>query len=517
MGGKTRSSSFGRELDALVSELVQIHRRIAAAQAGETRLLATAVELMLDHAAGVRERPDRPKSSADLPLREIAAEIAAALRVSDRTVQRRMGEAASLVAEYPAVYGAWRQGRVDAGHVAAILDGGAGLSHDNRTRYERVVLAVAERESAGRLRGMAREIAARIDPDGGSERIRQRQSERFVRVADLGDGLSRLLADLPTPLAYAIYDRLTRTATTIVPGDERTVPDERPTDDERPRHDERSTHGDRTRHDESATHGERTVPASTVPGERTTPVSSAFSDGDILGADGAETAAVAPEDGSETVMTGPSPGARPRRGGGDDPRTMDQRRADILADMLLAGAPVAHGTGLASVRGHVQIMMPVLALAGTSRAPAVVPGHGPVDADLAIRLVGNAPGWDRVMTDPYNGAVLATDRYRVPADLTRLLRARDERCRFPGCGRVAAGCDVDHTHDAVLGGKTSADNLAHLCRRHHTLKHQTAWQVRQVGGGVLEWTAPSGRCHDDRPPGTVRFVPDENDENPPPF
>ncbi len=194
---------------------------------------------------------------------------------------------------------------------------------------------------------------------------------------------------------------------------------------------------------------------------------------------------------------------------------MDQRRADILADMLLAGAPVAHGTGLASITGHVQVTIPVLTLAGESRAPAVLPGHGPIDADTARVLAEKTPGWDRVMTDPCTGAVLAVDRYRVPAELARFLRARDERCRFPGCGRVARGCDLDHTHDAAHGGATSRANLAHLCRRHHTLKHQTAWQVRQVGGGVLEWTAPTGRRYRDRPPATVRFVP--TDQQPPPF
>ncbi|MFT4305806.1 MAG: HNH endonuclease signature motif containing protein [Microbacterium sp.] len=163
---------------------------------------------------------------------------------------------------------------------------------------------------------------------------------------------------------------------------------------------------------------------------------------------------------------------------------------------------------------HVHVTIPVLTLAGVSRGPAIVPGHGPVDTDTARRLAAKAPRWERVMTDPYTGAVLAVDRYRVPADLSRFLRARDERRRFPGCGRTVGGCDVDHTHDAALGGTTSAGNLAHLCRRHHTLKHHTAWPVRQLGDGVLEWTAPTGRHHLDRPPATVRFVP--ADAEPPP-
>ena len=67
---------------------------------------------------------------------------------------------------------------------------------------------------------------------------------------------------------------------------------------------------------------------------------------------------------------------------------------------------------------------------------------------------------------------------------------------------------MDHTVDAARGGPTEHTNLAHLCRRHHTLKHETAWRVKQLPGGILEWTGPTGRTYHDRPPGVVTFVPD---------
>lgn len=118
------------------------------------------------------------------------------------------------------------------------------------------------------------------------------------------------------------------------------------------------------------------------------------------------------------------------------------------------------------------------------------------------------------MTHPVTGAVLAVDRYRPGADLLRALRARDEHCRFPGCRQPLRRCDVDHTHDAALGGLTEIHNLAHLCRRHHTLKHATDWQVEQVGGGSLEWTSPTGLVYIDVPTPTLRFTPSGD---PPPF
>jgi len=92
------------------------------------------------------------------------------------------------------------------------------------------------------------------------------------------------------------------------------------------------------------------------------------------------------------------------------------------------------------------------------------------------------------------------DRYRPGEDLKRLLTARDSRCRFPGCGIPARELDLDHTHDAALGGPTDAGNLAGLCRRHHMLKHHSRWTTRQTGAGVLEWTSPTGRTYKDSPP-----------------
>jgi hypothetical protein len=104
------------------------------------------------------------------------------------------------------------------------------------------------------------------------------------------------------------------------------------------------------------------------------------------------------------------------------------------------------------------------------------------------------------------GTVLAVDRYRPSARMRRYLAARDQHCRFPGCRAPLARCDLDHTVDAALGGATATDNLAHLCRGHHTLKHHGGWRVRQNDDGALEWRSPTGRGYRERPPGRVVFA-----------
>ncbi len=186
----------------------------------------------------------------------------------------------------------------------------------------------------------------------------------------------------------------------------------------------------------------------------------------------------------------------------------------MLSDLLLTGAPALDPTGagdgpgaLGGIRAQVQVVVPVLTLLGADDGPVDLVGRTPVDAETARCLAANAPTLTRVLTDPVDGTVVAVDRYRTPWPQRRFLRARDQHCRFPGCRRAAIRCEIDHTIDHAKGGPTALGNLAHLCQRHHSMKQFTLWTVRQHGGGVLEWTSPTGRVYrEDAPTPLVSFV-----------
>jgi len=183
----------------------------------------------------------------------------------------------------------------------------------------------------------------------------------------------------------------------------------------------------------------------------------------------------------------------------DEPRTFAQLRADAFAELGLEGAPLSGPAR--GIRPQVLVAVPVLTLLGRGDEPAQLEGYGPIDADTARRLAGDAPGFTRILSHPETGVVLSVgrDRYAVPAELRRALRFQDETCRMIGCDRRAASCDIDHTTDWQHDGSTGVDNLAHLCRRHHQLKHRTGWAMTQRGGGRIEWTSPTGRMYTTAP------------------
>ena len=417
-------------LRSLIQSLVDSEAQISAARAHQAMLYTSISEVI---ELQTRRLPDAGRRDREMPLREALSELAAALRVTKRTVQRRMSDGTSLFLRFMTTCVALSEGRISPAHAAVILEAGSEIDDDDaRAQFELSALDVAEIETVGRLRSVVRTIAEEVQPVGIAERHRHARGARGVFVRDLPDHMAELVTVQPAVIAHGVMDRLTQMA-----------------------------HEDK-RASESRDGG------------------------------GDDSAAVER----------------------NDDRTMDQRRADILADLLLCGAPAALDEGTAAIRAHVQVTVPVLTLAGSDEAGATLAGYGPIDPETARWLAGDAPGWDRVMTHPVTGAVLAVDRYRPSADLLRALRVRDEHCRFPGCHQPVRRCDVDHTHDAALGGQTEIHNLAHLCRRHHTLKHATDWQVRQVGGGSLEWTSPTGLVYIDVPTPTLRFIPSGD---PPPF
>ena len=400
---------------------------VRVAEQGQAALARIFAEAAAEGMQRVAELASPSSREAELPFRSLAAEMAAAANLSDRTVQRRMNDAAVLEESFPATFAAWDEGRIGGGHVAVIMEHGTPLTDpEARAAFEAEALIRAEGTTPGRLGASLARLAQSLQPRPLAERHKEARASRGACVRDMGDGMAEFISTQPAVLAHAMHDRITQQAQAIKKAD--------PT----------------------------------------------------------------------------------------DTRTLDQIRADLVADMLLTttptvetGAGMSDGFGgLGAIKAIVNVTVPALALAGVTDEPAELVGRCPIDPATARQLAGLATGWDRVLADPITGCVLAVDRYTPSADMKRFLRARDQHCRFPGCRQPAHRCDRDHTLDYALGGATDVCNLACLCKRHHVLKGETAWTVRQLGGGILEWTSPGGHVYIDKPPPVIQFVPTTD---PPPF
>ncbi|MGP3535990.1 DUF222 domain-containing protein [Microbacterium sp. RD1] len=179
---------------------------IAAAQAKRVRHLAAlmteAMTQMEVSGSAVRE----------MPVRSIAAEVAFAAHMPDRTAQRELDDAYTLVTRFPRTVEVWEAGRISRGHAAIILKTGLPLPDEVRAAWEETVLEFAVKETPGRTDAYARELAEIINPVSMAERHAEAVTKRSISVVDLADGMALLQVLLPATIAYAIRDRIRQQA-----------------------------------------------------------------------------------------------------------------------------------------------------------------------------------------------------------------------------------------------------------------------------------------------------------------
>nr|WP_268916212.1 MULTISPECIES: HNH endonuclease [Actinomyces] len=186
-----------------------------------------------------------------------------------------------------------------------------------------------------------------------------------------------------------------------------------------------------------------------------------------------------------SVFSGPDPGA---------PAAGASAASNSVVSGLVAGASASVGLGaMGSAAG------------GSAASLAMGRCCAPVPAVVARALAAGG-SWRRLVTDPLSGTVVdvGRSRYRPPAGLADLVRARDASCTYPGCQVPAVRCDIDHVRPWAEGGTTSWQNLACLCQAHHRLKHTPGWLLTRTPEGSLTWRTPTGARYERRADGSVR-------------
>ncbi|MEV7633595.1 HNH endonuclease [Microbacterium sp. NPDC089318] len=486
---------FARQRE-LLDEWVRVRAEINRLEARAAALLAQRIAVM---DADVAATPVHREAIR----RSMVAEYSAAGRMATGSVEQAFADARAVCDDFPALRASYADGRVSATHVREIIraatpltqaiDAGEATDAD-WALYEAAALEFAENEAPARTRAHVRELVAALVPQTITERHRTATAEQSVTVRELDDEMALLQAIMPTYKAVAILDRLTAIARAQKQHPENRQPT-LPTDiDADLEYETRRAQAE--------------AEARAIFGSDDTYTTDPFDPFDMPGAWEAYEDAM-----DRAVEHGPAVIRIPT-----DTRGLDEIRTELLSDLLLTADPSAiMGTGLDGIRARIQITIAATTLTGDDDNPAQLDGHGTLHPDTARHLAGQSPGWTRLFLDP-TGLVTATDTYTPTEPMRRFLRARDQHCRFPGCRMPVHRCETDHTHDWALDGPTSIDNLAHLCRTHHTLKHpdipdQFRWTARQLPDWTLEWTSPTGHTHHDRTPRRVMFAP--SDGSPP--
>ena len=434
----------------------------------------------------------------------------------------------TLAERLPATLDALEAGVIGWAHARALAELVGPVKDEARAGVEARLLARAAGKTVAQLRVAARRAVLRADAAAAARRLAAAIRDRGVRMFPGQDGMGSLAAVLTLPVAAACRRALAAYAEACTtPGDERTL-DQRMADCLadlilRP-----------------GVNGPVQVGLTVVAGVDT------LAGGDEPGeVDGHPVPAVLVRELAYTLgllprpdepdrpspkpkPTAPSPRPRPSDPRLETPTNPEpSRRADprstagLRADEV-AAARLAELFGLRSTAGTALAQLPAFAIIDELSGQLLALTDA---AGIRRAATCGAPGCrtgTRACPHPPSGPGLgppaATDGYRPAAPLQRYVRARDRRCRFPGCRAAAIRCDLDHNQPWPAGA-TSADNLCCLCRHHHRLSHQApGWTMTRLPDGGLQWTTPSGDTITTHPPryGTDDDLPPPTPAPPPP-
>ncbi|KAB1638110.1 DUF222 domain-containing protein [Pseudoclavibacter terrae] len=459
------------------AEILALEERAAAmiASGAALQLRAHAAAYDFGHALDVAEGC----AESAMHVRSIANEVALVMQVSCGVAQGQLALSSKAQQDFPALAVALDENVVTPAQVHKLVEVGFKVNHEDpveqaerRALFVEVMLERVRREPLPpqALRKAAERVAEELTGESIDQRHARARRQRRATVEDLGDGMSIIRVTTDTFVAHAIRDRVRKQALAIIKA--------------------RQKPGDQ---DGSGS-------ASSAPES-----ASAFGAA-VDHARAGDDPALASE-----LKSGVDSGAK--SAAALDERSLNEVMSDVVADMLLTSDPMGNSAA-AGIQANVQLSIPITTVLadtpGAGQAPALLDGMTPMPIEDAKRLAATAPAFIRVLTHPITGAVQAVDSYKPTAAMRAFLQARDVHCRFIGCRQPAVRCELDHTEDYQHGGKTAVWNLSDFCKNHHIVKHHTAWKVRQLGGGVLEWTTPSGKIYISSPePHGVVFRPSD--------
>ncbi|TFV87519.1 HNH endonuclease [Blastococcus sp. CT_GayMR20] len=413
-------------------------------------------------------------------------EVMASLGLSSAAAARLLEQSVILVEQLPATLTALAAGEISWPHAVMLAEVLPLLTAPAvRAEVEADVLGRADGKTVPQLREAAKRAVLRADASAAVRRAAAAIRDRQVRMFSGRDGMAGLTATMPIPVAAACRTALAAHAEAAkTPGDERTLDQWmldclvdlilRP-DAARPP----------VGIDLQVIASVATLSGGDEPGEVDGHPVPAHLVRELAYALGLlprpDTPAAAETDDTAAADTGPTD-AEPAEVRPAEAGTPAAGLADLLDPGTVVGTALTHLPTIAVVD---ELSGQLLALtnateirdAATCGRPACRTGRRPCE---------HPPG------GPGLGPPPPTAGYAPSAVLQRFVRARDRRCRFPGCRAAAIRCDVDHNLPWPAGA-TSADNLCCLCRHHHRLSHQApGWSMRRLPDGGLEWSLPGG-------------------------
>ena len=196
-------------------------------------------------------------------------------------------------------------------------------------------------------------------------------------------------------------------------------------------------------------------------------------------------------------------------------RSIDQRRADALLAVGQAALASQNAPEVAGARPQLIVRVNLADLLNHpdhpdhhrlpgggrgSGSPPTVDWGGVIGRETLSRLFDDC-AITRIIVDGDGRPLDVGTTTRVwPAAIRKAITERDRGCRFDGCDRPPAWCDIDHIVPVEAHGPTAVDNGILLCRHHHRAKRRDGWWPTLHADATVTWIHADGRTRIDPPP-----------------
>lgn len=205
----------------LIGKIADLHAQEAALAAQKAELIDQARQWSeVVEAASTTSDRIGGWDPATVARKHLVTELAAALRMPERSVETLVAESEILVHELIGTFNGLLEGKFSYQHAKVILDHAYSLPEDARELFEDDLLPHAARLTRAKLERKARTLREQSHPESIQARTEEAVERRFVEIEPARDGMAYLTAYLPAVEATAIYNRLTDMALALNTKDE---------------------------------------------------------------------------------------------------------------------------------------------------------------------------------------------------------------------------------------------------------------------------------------------------------
>ncbi|ALG07214.1 DUF222 domain-containing protein [Kibdelosporangium phytohabitans] len=173
----------------------------------------------------------------------------------------------------------------------------------------------------------------------------------------------------------------------------------------------------------------------------------------------------------------------------DDTRTLAQRRADALIDLVL-------GNDRQRVRATINVTVPLSTLIGLNDEPGELTEYGPITAEQCRELARDGV-LRRLVTDDFGHLLDVSPNRYASEGLAERIRMRDRTCRQPGCRVPGRKCRVHTSKRASRRRRHRDRDYRLLCKRHQLMYQRTkGWIVAQPEPDRLIFVTPTAQVRE---------------------